>query len=84
MNRIFLGPPLHWLLIATIIGLGWYSGLGRTHVSQFNVFLILLLAIVMAIIVVVLKTSPADQQVTREPLEDTPLEGRDETSSSKE
>ena len=71
MSRIFLGPPLHWLVIAAVAALGWYSGLGRMHVSQFNLFLILLIVLTIAVLVIVLKTSPEDEQVTREPLEDT-------------
>ena len=71
MSRIFLGPPLHWLLVAAIIGIGWYSGIGRTHVSQFNLFVILLIGLTVAVLAIVLKTSPEGKQVTREPLEDT-------------
>ncbi|MEO1490592.1 MAG: hypothetical protein AAFV19_00380 [Pseudomonadota bacterium] len=70
MKRIFLGPLIHWLIITVIIGLGWYSGLGRTHVSQFNIFLILLIVLTIAVLVIVLKTSPPGKQVTREPLDD--------------
>ena len=71
MSRIFLGPPLHWLLVAAIIAIGWYSGIGRTHVSQFNLFVILLIVLTVAVLAIVLKTSPEGKQVTREPLEDT-------------
>ena len=70
MSRIFLGPLSHWLLVAMIVGLGWFSGLGRTHVSKFNLFIILLLVLTIAILVIVLKTSPQGRDVTREPLED--------------
>lgn len=71
MSRIFLGPPLHWLLIAALIAVGWYGGIGRTHVSQFNLFVILLIVLTVAVLVIVLKTSPEGKQVTREPIEDT-------------
>ncbi len=71
MKRIFLGPFVHWVIIAAIIGLGWYSGIGRTHVSQFNLFLILLIVLTISVIVLVLKTSPPGKQVTREPLDDS-------------
>lgn len=71
MKRIFLGPALHWLIVVVLVGIGWYSGLGRTHVSQFNLFIVLLLVLTVAIIVIVLKTSPPGKQVTREPLQDT-------------
>lgn len=71
MSRIFLGPAIHWLVVVVVVGLGWYSGLGRTHVSQFNTFVVLLIVLTVAILLIVLKTSPQGKQVTREPLEDT-------------
>ncbi len=71
MSRIFLGPAIHWLVVVVVVALGWYSGLGRTHVSQFNTFVVLLIVLTVAILLIVLKTSPEGKQVTREPLEGT-------------
>ncbi len=70
MKRIFLGPTLHWAIVAVIVGLGWYTGIGRTHVSQFNMFMILLMVLTIVVLLVILKTSPNDRQITRDPLED--------------
>jgi len=70
MKRIFLGPTLHWAIVAVIVGLGWYTGIGRTHVSQFNMFIVLLVVLTIVVLLIVLKTSPQDRQVTRDPLED--------------
>lgn len=70
MNRIFLGKPLHWALIVAVIAIGWVLGDERMHVSAFNLFLILLLAITTAVVVAVLLTSKPGEQVTRDPLEE--------------
>ena len=70
MKRIFLGPALHWAIVAVVVGLGWYTGMGRTHVSQFNMFLILLMVLTVVILLIILKTSPPSRRVTRDPLEE--------------
>ena len=70
MNRIFLGPLLHWLLIIALLALGWIAGGVRLHVSQFNLYLILLGLTTLVVLVVVLKSSPPSARVTRDPLED--------------
>lgn len=70
MKRIFLGPTLHWAIAAFIVGLGWYTGIGRTHVSQFNMFIIFLMILTIVVLLVILKTSPKDSQITRDPLEE--------------
>ena len=45
MNRIFLGKPLHWLLLLAVVVLGWLAGRIRLHVTDFNLFVLLLLAL---------------------------------------
>ncbi|MEM1160623.1 MAG: hypothetical protein AAGJ28_06790 [Pseudomonadota bacterium] len=70
MKTIFLGPWLHWLILAGLIAAGWLSGTERLHVSQFNPFLVVLILIVIAVIVIVLKSSPPGRRVTRDPVEE--------------
>ncbi|MEM7211326.1 MAG: hypothetical protein AAF479_05420 [Pseudomonadota bacterium] len=70
MRRIFLGPALHWLIVLAVVALGWFSGLGRTHVSQFNPFILMLIGMTVVLLLIVLKTSPPGTQVTREPLDE--------------
>ena len=70
IRRIFLGPAFHWLIVLAIIGMGWFSGLGRIHVSQFNTFLIVLIAVTIAVLIAVVRSSPRGTQVTRDPLPD--------------
>ena len=68
MNRIFLGPLVHWLIIVVLVALGWVSGLMRLHVSEFNPFLIFLLLATVVAVVAVIWTSPPDRRVTRDPM----------------
>lgn len=70
MSKIFLGKPIHWLLVALLVGAGWVAGLDRMHVREFNPFLIVLLVVTVALVLIVLRTSPTDQQVTRDPIEE--------------
>ena len=70
MKGFFLGPFVHWVLIAIVIGLGWLAGTERLHVIQFNTFIIAVLAVTLVAIVAVIRTSPTGQQVTRDPLDD--------------
>jgi len=69
MSRIFLGKPLHWVLLILLVAGGWLVGRQRLHVIEFNLFAILLLVVSAGIIVAVLMTSRPGEQVTRDPLE---------------
>ena len=68
MNRVFLGRPVHWLIIAALVAAGWIGGRMRLHVSEFNPFLIFLIVVTVAVVLTVLKTSPRGQDVTRDPI----------------
>ena len=70
IRRIFLGPWVHWLIVAIMLGLGWFAGTDRLHVKDFNLFLIAVIGVTLAAVLIVLRTSPADRQVTRDPIED--------------
>ncbi len=69
MSRIFLGKPLHWVLLILLVAGGWLVGRQRLHVIEFNLFAILLLVVSAGIIVAVLMTSRPGERVTRDPLE---------------
>lgn len=70
MRRIFLGPALHWLIVAILVGLCWLGGLERLHVTDFNPFIIGVIVVTLIALLVVLKTSKPGSQVTRDPVED--------------
>ena len=69
MSRIFLGKPLHWVLLILLVASGWLMGRQRLHVIEFNLFAILLLVVSAGVIVAVLMTSQPGEQVTHDPLE---------------
>lgn len=70
MKNIFLGPLLHWVIVVVLVAMGYFGGIYRSHVIQFNPFLIALLLIVVVTLLIVLKTSRPDVQVTRDPITD--------------
>ena len=75
MNRIFLGSPIHWLIIILLFALGWVGGILRLHVSEFNIFLILLILTTLVALLAVLGTSAPDRRVTRDAITDEDDEG---------
>ncbi len=70
MRNIFLGPWFHWLILIVLVTAGWWTGVARLHVIEFNPFIIGLIALTVGVIVLVLKTSKPGQQVTRDPIEE--------------
>ena len=70
MKEIFLGRPIHWLIVLVLVVLGWLAGNARLHVTDFNLYMVLLLAVSLVAVVLVIVTSPPGAQVTRDPIED--------------
>lgn len=70
MSRVFLGKPLHWLILLALVAAGWFTGRLRLHVTDFNLFLILLIAVTIVAVIAVLATSPKDAAITRDPIVD--------------
>ena len=71
MKDIFLGRPVHWLLLIVLIALGWMAGRVHLQVTEFNTFTIALFLIALAAIIIVLLTSPPGARLTRDPLEES-------------
>ncbi len=57
MNKIFLGKPLHWLLILITTIVIFTCGLNKMHVSNFNLFISIVFISVALLILLILKTS---------------------------
>ena len=70
MKRIFLGKPLHWLVLAVIIVIMWWMGSALLQTRNFHLFLVILLALASGAVGVVIATTRPGEQVTREPFED--------------
>ena len=57
MNKIFLGKPLHWLMISLTTIVIFDCGLNKMHVSDFNLFISIVFISVALLILLILKTS---------------------------
>ena len=69
MNHIFLGKPLHWLVLV-VISLGlWYAGDQREHVIHFNPFILSVLAIAVVCVLIVLYGPGRNERLTRDEIE---------------
>ena len=66
MSNIFIGKPLHWLLLVVICGGLWYAGEERLHIVHFNAFIVALLAVSALCVFIVLYGSKPGERVTRE------------------
>lgn len=69
MKSIFLGKPLHWLIVTVVVLLGAYVGVERLHVREFNAFVAALFALSVAIVLLVVRTTGPGERVTRDELE---------------
>ena len=69
MSSLFLGKPLHWLLLAIICAGLWYAGDLRLHLIHFDAFIVALLAISAACVLIVLYGTKPDERITRDDIE---------------
>ena len=69
MRRIFLGRPVHWLVLAAVIGVLWWLGEAQMHTREFKPFLVTLIALAAAAVAAVLATARAGDRLTREPID---------------
>jgi len=68
VSRIFIGYPLHWLVLVVISGGLWAAGEERLHVIHFNAFILTVLAISTACVLLVLYGPGRDGRITRDPI----------------
>ena len=57
MNKIFLGKPIHWLMILITTAIIFACGFSKMHVSNFNLFISITFVSVPIMIFLMLKTS---------------------------
>ncbi len=74
MDKLFIGPVAHWIIVLILIALGWIGGIDRLHVTDFSLFLILVLVTTVIALLAVLKTSPPGRRITRDPIRGVPGE----------
>jgi hypothetical protein len=66
MSNIFLGKPLHWLVLIIIAAGFWYAGELRMHNIHFNAFVMSVLAISAGCVMVVLYGPGRGERLTRD------------------
>lgn len=74
MRELFLGKPWHWLVLVLVTALLWAAGDSRLHVTQFNLFVTVLLTGSFGLLLLLLRTTRIDEKVTRDPLDQEPTE----------
>ena len=57
MNKIFMGKPIHWLMIVITTAIIFSCGLNKMHVSNFNLFISIIFISIAILIFLILKTS---------------------------
>ncbi|NQU71111.1 MAG: hypothetical protein HQ514_11210 [Rhodospirillales bacterium] len=70
MSHIFLGKPIHWLVVAIIMGVLAWLGFGLVQTRDYSFFLFILVAVTVGSVGVIMLTTRKGEQVTREPFED--------------
>lgn len=57
MKEIFLGKPVHWLMIIIATAIIFSCGFNHMHVSNFNMFISIIFISIAILIFLILKTS---------------------------
>ncbi len=66
MRDIFLGKPLHWLILVVLAGALWYAGSLRVHIVHFDAFIVALLAVSVGCVLLVLYGPGRGTRLTRD------------------
>ena len=70
LSEFFIGKPVHWLLLAIIIGGLFWLGRIKMHVRSFNEFFFILLGIAAAVVLTIVVTHRKGDRVTRDSLDE--------------
>lgn len=72
MKKLFIGKPLHWLMIAAATGGLYWLGAGQFHRVNYGGFLLAVVGIAAACVIIVLATYRRGDRITRNALEEEP------------
>ena len=70
MRDIFLGKPIHWLLWVVIFGVLFALGRNYFHTNNFNLFILVLVALSTACVLTIFATYRKGDRITREPFDE--------------
>ncbi len=68
MRDIFLGKPIHWLVLVIVMAVLWWLGANLVQTRNYHLFLTVLFVVTAGAVIIV--TTRKGEQVTREPFED--------------
>ncbi|MFT5489384.1 MAG: hypothetical protein ACI9JL_001171 [Paracoccaceae bacterium] len=74
MRKLFIGKPLHWLMIAAATGAMYLLGTGQFHRVNYTGFLFIVLGIAVACVALVLITYRRGDRITRDSLDEESAE----------
>jgi Mn2+/Fe2+ NRAMP family transporter len=66
MSNIFLGKPLHWLMLIVVTAGLWWAGDLREHIIHFDAFIVALLAVSVVCVLTVLYGGRQGERITRD------------------
>jgi hypothetical protein len=72
VRKLFIGKPLHWLMIAAATGAMYWLGAGQFHRVNYTGFLFIVLGIAVACVALVLATYHRGDHITRDSLDGEP------------
>lgn len=70
MRDIFLGKPVHWLVLAVVVAVMWWLGANLVQTRDYHLFILVLSLLTVGAVAVIIVTTRKGEQVTREPFED--------------
>lgn len=74
MRKLFIGKPLHWLMIAAATGAMYWLGKGQFHRVDYTGFIFIVLGIAVACVALVLITYRRGDRITRDSLDEEPAD----------
>ena len=74
MRSIFLGKPIHWLILAVVFGVLWWMGDGLLQTRNFTLFIFVLLALSIGAVIAIRLTYRDGERITRDPFDETESE----------
>jgi apolipoprotein N-acyltransferase len=70
MNRIFLGKPWHWMMLAALFAVLWWMGSDQLQTKDYTLFLTVLIGMTAALVLAICVGYRHGERITRDPFDD--------------
>jgi hypothetical protein len=70
LRELFIGKPIHWVLLVAMAGVLVWLGHAKLHVRFFNQFSFIILGMTAAALLFIIVSYRKGERVTREPLDE--------------